>query len=501
MKDKTLKRASIEGSFWELISKIIEKIGALIFTIILARFLLPEGFGVYSLTMAISLVFIGFIDYAVDGTLVRYVSDALGKKNRKLARTYFKYVFKKKILFSFISAFLLLILAYPLSVYIFKKPFLFLPLFISGFYIFVLAVESSYSSLFYVFKKIKGKTIKEVIKQFLRILITILVFLFVAKIYYVEGVITGLIITNLIVLIFVFFYVKKFSPFLFSKGKEGELDKKRVMKFFYYLLLGSATGVIFSYVDVLMLGAFLPDIKYIGLFSAAVAFTWGIAGLLSFNSVFLPIFTQVKKNKLEYALNSVLRYSLILTIPVAFGIVALSKYILLVIYGREYTEVAIVLSLMAFLIIEAVNGSFIMTVFSAKERPKFTTKISICSLFLNIVLNLILIKALLNISQLWALVGAAIATLISRYVSLGFLILTMKTKLKIRLIIMNWIKPLMASVMMFFVLFLLNQYIVKEMTLLIGVFEVIAGILVYAFVMLLIRGISKEDFEIFREAL
>ncbi len=501
MKGKGLRKASVEGSFWEFISKIVEKAGALAFTIIIARFLLPEGFGAYSLAMAISLVFIGFINFAIDGTMIRYVSDALGKGNKKLARDYFKYIFRKKILASFISAFLLLILAYPLSFYGFKKPFLFPLLFISGFYIFVLAIESSYSSLFYIFKKLKAKTIKEVAKQTLRILLTLLVFFLVAREYYIHGAIIGLILTNLLVLVFVIFYIKNFASFLFDKQPQGKLDKKRIMRFLSYLLAGGITGAIFSYVDILMLGAFLPDTKYIGFYSAAVTLTWGIANLLSFNSVFLPIFTQIKKARLEDSLNAVLRYSFMMTLPMTFGIVALSNYIIFLVYGIEYLQASIILSLMAFLIIEFVNESFITTLFFSREKPKSVTKITIYSLFLNITLSFVLIKTFLNISQLWALIGAVFATLISRYTSLVLLVVFMKKKLNIKIKPMNWVKPLFASIIMFLILLSLNKFFLKDMTLSAGIVEVILGALVYLLIMLLIRGVSIKDLNFLKDSL
>lgn len=496
-----LKKISVKNSMWELVSKIIEKIGTIIFTIILARFLLPEGFGAYSLAMTVSLIFIAFIDYAIDGALIRYVSSALGKNDKNLAKNYFNFIFRKKILFSFVMASLLLILAYPLSVYFFKKVFLFPLFFLSGFYIFILSIENSYSSLFYIFNYTKGKAIKEILKQILRILITILIFLFVAKIYYIGGIILGLTLTNLIILIFIFFYTKRFAFFLFDRGDVGVSEKKKVMKFIYYLLVGGATGLIFSYVDLLMLGVFLSEIKYIGLYSAAMAFVWGIAGFLSFNSVFLPIFTKIKNDRIETSLNYVLKYSLMLTIPISFGIVALSKFILFFIYGAEYVEASIVLSLMAFLIVETVNGSFIITVFSAREQPKFITKITIFSLLINIVLNFILIKTLLYISPLWALTGAIIATLISRYFALIALSLIMKKKLKITLILADWIRPFIASILMFLFLFLLNNYIVKDMTLIAGILEITTGILIYILSMFSIKGITKKDLQNFKEIL
>lgn len=496
---KELRKVAVENSFWELIAKIIEKLGSLVFTIVLARFLLPEGFGAYNLVMAVALTFIGFINYAVDGTLIRYVSNALGGKNKKLASDYFKYILKKKIIFAVISAVLILIFAYPLSFYVFKKPFLFLPLFVSGFYILILGIQNSYESLFYVFKELKKRTIKEILKQTLKILIIILVFLFVAKSYYVVGAIFGLILTNSIIFIFIIWYIKRFAGFIFKGKGEENFNKKRTMKFLYYLLIGGGTGVVFSYVDVFMLGVFLQEIEYLGFYSAAVALVWGVMGFLEFGGVFLPIFSQLKRIKLGDAFNQVMKYSFMISIPAAFGIAALSKYIIFLIYGRDYLEASIVLSLMAFLIIEGTIISFINTLFSAREKPKYTAKMGVYALVLNVILNFIFINLLLNISQLWAIIGAGIATIISRYSFTITMIIIMKKKLKIRLKSTNWIKPLLASSIMLISLVGLNKLFIIDMSLISGIIEVIMGIVVYFVSLYLIKGFSREDINLIKE--
>ncbi len=500
MKKKSLTKEALENSFWDFISKIIEKIGSLVFTIILARFLLPEGFGIYSLSLSVALIFVSFINFAPESSLIRYVSSALGKKDKKLARSYFKYLLKIKLILAFVVSILLLLLAYPISYYLFKKPFLFAPLFILGFYIFILSIHDFYDTLFYAFEKVKKKAIKNILHQTLRIFISLLVFFLVARSYYVIGVIFGLILTNLIIVLFILIYARQFVGSLF-KGEEKKIDKKRILRFVGYLSITGISTMIFSYIDILMLGIFLEDVSYTGFYNSSIVLVWGVAGLLRFRQVFLPIFTKVKRKSLEEVFNRVMKYSFIITIPATFGIVVLSRYIIFAVYGSEYVQASFLLPIMAFLVIESVNGAFVASLFSAKEKPSSVTKILIVAVILNVILNIILINLLLNISQLWASIGAAIATLISKYVLFFSLIMIAKKELKVKLRHINWVKPLIASLVMFVFLFLINKFMIKDMSLVTGLIEIVLGMIIYFVFMLLIKGVTKKDIQLFKSQL
>jgi len=83
MKKERLRQRVLKDSFWNISSNFLGKVGALIFTIILARFLLPEGFGIYSLAISIALIFMTFADLGVNQTMLRYVSSEI-KENKKI---------------------------------------------------------------------------------------------------------------------------------------------------------------------------------------------------------------------------------------------------------------------------------------------------------------------------------------------------------------------------------------------------------------------------------
>ena len=72
MKKESLTSQTIKSSVWNLSYTIIQRVGGLVFTIILARILLPESFGLYSLVISIALIFMTFSYGGFDQTFIRY---------------------------------------------------------------------------------------------------------------------------------------------------------------------------------------------------------------------------------------------------------------------------------------------------------------------------------------------------------------------------------------------------------------------------------------------
>ena len=138
--EESISRQVIKNSFWNILATLVNRAGALIFIVLITRWLIPELFGVYTLTLSIALVFATLADLGINSTLIRYVSKAIAKNKKGEAAAYFAFLFKIKLFFSGIITVLLLILAYPLAYNIFQKPALFLPLIIAAFYIFELVM-------------------------------------------------------------------------------------------------------------------------------------------------------------------------------------------------------------------------------------------------------------------------------------------------------------------------------------------------------------------------
>jgi len=480
----------VRNTFWNFIFALISRGGALIFTIIIARLLQPEFFGIYNLALSITLMLVTLADLGINSALVRYMSDALGRKNKREARSYFAYLFKLKLNITLIMAFGLIIFAKFISISIFNKPDLFYPLIISGAYLFLLSITNFLEFSFVALKKIKDLSIKELIRQSTRILFVIFILYAIAESYKVVGVIASLICATIASIIILFILIKKNAPFLF-KEKRISIDKRRVLRYIGFLAIGSLTAIFFAYIDTIMLGIFIPKASYVGFYRAAFALTIALIGLLSLTNVFFPIFTQLKGKRFGRGFQKAFKYSAMASFPAAFGLILVSKPFIAIIYGADYLQAAIPLYILAFLIIEGSTGSLFNTAFKAKEKPKILMKVMILATIMNIILNFILIKAFLPFGMIYATLGAASATVISRYFSLIFLMVIAKTKLNLKIKASSIVKPLIASIIMASLVILFRR--ITDLSWPISIVDILFGIIVYIIALWLIKGFQIKE--------
>jgi len=490
----------IKGSFWNTLTSIVQRVGGLIITIILARVLLPEGFGTYNLVLSIALLFTLFTEGGINSAVVRYLSET--NNNKKKTKLCFQYILKLKIIILLISSGLLILLVFPLSFIVFKKPVILIPLIIASFFIFIFSLGNFFNSLFFAIKKVKYITLKEFIYQFSRVLIiTLAIWLsfFHLNTAYVMIILT---ISSLIALLFIFYKTYILSPYLFKKQELNSFlakeDKKRILNFTFIITITSISYLLLGNIDTLMFGALVNDITQLGIYRSAFTLASSIAGLFALGQVLLPIFVQVKKIRLGEAFNKVLKYSMAFAIPATFGLAVLSSYFIVLIYGYEYIEATIPLIILSFLIIPFVQISLFSCLFLAKERLKEYTYFLIAIIMINIFLNYAFIKLFLYYLPNFIVIGVAIATLLSWFFySIGLEIIARK-KLKIQSDITLFIKPIFASLVMVMIISLLKIRFVT-LNLVSGFFLVFSGILIYFLTMWLIKGINKEDFLLIRE--
>ena len=493
-KNIELVNQAVGGSAWNLIASIIQRIGGFIFTVILARFLLPESFGLYNLTISIATIFFMFCQNGINATLRRYFSEVLNYHDKDKESGYFQYLLKIKLFVLFIALIILLIFAYPVSTIIFKNKSIFIPLLLAGCYMFIISLEQFFTAFFFSIGKVKYIAFKETIGQASRILIVLLMFLIIYSNPTIIATFISLILSIFVTLSFVIYKTYSISPYLFAKFTDiNKTDKKRIINFSLYLTFASISLVFFGSTDILMLGWLVKDTSYVGFYSSAFVLISSLSGLLTFAHVLLPVFVKTGKDNLEKVFNKTFRYSIILSMPASFGFIILADYIINLIYGQNYAPAVFPLYFLSFLVVLSIQTGLFTELFSAEEKPKYYFKLLIGVIILNLVLNYILIKYLSIYSLVASITGAAIATLISWVVYSICLGILTKKKLGIKTNLIVCIKPLISSlVMVGLILLLKNSF--KDITLLNGVILVISGIIVYFVSLFLIKGINKEDY-------
>ena len=103
MVEKNIRSRIIQSSFWNSSAGVINRIGSLVFTIILARMLMPERYGLYSLVFSVAMVFYTFADLGINQALVRYISYSL-THDKKNVNGYYLFLFRVKFLISLVAA-------------------------------------------------------------------------------------------------------------------------------------------------------------------------------------------------------------------------------------------------------------------------------------------------------------------------------------------------------------------------------------------------------------
>ena len=506
---ESLTKKVVRNSSYDFSAELITKIFSLVFIIIIARLLQPELFGLYNIVLSVTLIFMTFTDLGINTALVRYVAANIRKK--KKAAAYLHYLLKMKTILVFSIALIIVLIAKPLALYVFKGPDLFFPFMIAAAYLFFSSFTEFFASLFNAFSEFKFKITKEIIWQVTRLLFTLLLLFLIAKTVVnvsdvlitsdkalvLSGAVLALVLCSFVTLIFIFFITRKRYSSIFIKTKIERKERKILLRYVLFLSIAMISAVFFAYIDTIMLGAILgaKHAEYVGFYRAAYALVMTASGLIAFGAVLFPVFSQLSFVRVKQAFNRSLRISLIFSFPIAFGLAFIAKPFIKIIYGQVYLPACFPLYILSFLILTT-SFSLYTIFFNAREKPETPTKFMVIATVMNIILNYILIKSMLKISQLHATLGAAIATLASNIFLYSALMIATKKQFKISPNIAVFTKPFFASIIMVAFLLAFNRFVGLVWPL--AIIEIVLAAAVYFIVMFLIRGIKKEDFELFK---
>jgi stage V sporulation protein B len=496
---REVKKRAVRNSVFSLASSIIVKIGGLALTIILARMLLPEKYGIYSIVLSIAMIFYTLSDFGVNSAFLRYGSYAATHERKKLP-AYRAYLARIKIKLALASSAIMLVAAYPLAHLIIKNDALLMPLVASAFYILVLGLESFYTQIYYISEKLSGVAIKETLNQTLRIGLAMVSFFLLASRQEVLGIYASLTIASLIMLGFTLYYTKKALPEIYQKSIEV-IDKKRVKRFIYFTVIYSLSTVVFGYVDSVLL-AFFINPEFVGYYRAAFTLIWGFTALMAFpNVVLLKLFTDIDdKKRLKSALDQIIKFYFIIIMPGIALILALSRYIIRILYGYEYLQSTPSLMILSLMILPAVLAGLIISLFSAKDKPEIFTKLTVMISAVNIIINVVLIKIFLKISPLAATIGASIAVSASWFIYLAANLYYVRKELGFGIRVTSAIKPLSASIILYFCANWMLKYW-GDITILSGLTILILSGLIYIALIFAFRTVRKSEINFIIESL
>ncbi|HOW36798.1 MAG TPA: oligosaccharide flippase family protein, partial [Candidatus Pacearchaeota archaeon] len=407
---------AVRNSMYQLSANIISKVGSVLFTIVLARLLLPELFGLYSLALATILLFATFTDLGINQTVVRFISRSIAQKNLAKAKEYMFYLGKIKFIRVLFSAGALLALSYFISEIYYNKP-IFLALVAGSLYLIVTGTISFLQLLLQSLNDFKTLFYREALFQGLRIIVIPLVILFLLKDYSssgkVFGIISSLVLLWIIVLLLFWKAIKR--KILFNKSKRYKFslsDKKEITKFTKEMFLLGLAGFLLGYVDMIFLGRFISS-EFIGFYQIAMGFIGSSIPLIAFSSALFPLFSRLSGKELFKTFNKSVKLTVLISILAVIFIMIFSSQIIKIFYGSAYAPSVNILRVLSLLLLISPMTSLYSSFLIARGNPKSIVLSLGLTTLISLLLSYAFIKIFIIQGELAAVYGICLAVIIS----------------------------------------------------------------------------------------
>jgi O-antigen/teichoic acid export membrane protein len=410
---------AIKNTSYTLTTNIVAKIGALIFTVVIARMLQPELFGLYSLALSTIIFFVAFSDLGIGNALIKYLSKEISKNNNKGVGKYFHFLLKIKIYVVSIVCLVLGFSAYFISINYYNKPEIFYALLAGIIYIVAAGILQFFSTVLQSYNNFRPYLYKEIILQTSRLILVplaIILFIGYAEEVTIFFVIFSLSLSYLIAAIYITIKTPKIKKESISKN-----EKKNVIKFILPLSATVLSGVFFGYIDMIILGRFVAG-EFIGYYQAAAIWIGSLGGFTSFiAAAVFPIFSRLDKKGLNLFLKKIIRKLFVVSFISFLFTFIFANIIIILIYDAPYAPSINILRILSLsLLLDPVIGMY--TIYHiTRGHTSLVAKSMIISSVINIIFNLIIIALLTGSVPIMLVSGVAWVTVFSKLIN--FLIL------------------------------------------------------------------------------
>jgi O-antigen/teichoic acid export membrane protein len=240
---------------------------------------------------------------------------------------------------------------------------------------------------------------------------------------------------------------------------------------------------IYVVLDKIMLGS-LANIGEVGLFEQSEKIIKLILGLVtSLGVVMLPrmsnIFAKGNNEKMDEYLNKSLQGVSYVSIPMAFGLAAISNEFVPWFFGKDFNSVSylmITLSpILFFIAISSVLGT--QYLLPSNRTNQFTATVTIGAI-INVILNLILIPK-------YKAVGTCIATVIAEFAVTFSQYLYVRKNIKMRALFKSVVKYVVAGTIMFIIVRLVGMYMGAKI--ISTIMQGVIGVIIYILILMLFK--------------
>ncbi len=389
------------------LSRTLALFMSLLVSIILARSLGPEGWGIYSLAILLPGILLIFFDFGITPATVFYI----GKKKYPLSQIFGNNIFLS-IFFSSLAIF-----AGVLIVFLLRKHFfsgvptnyllfgiLYLPLNIF-FY--------SVSAILLGVQKIKMYNLAFLLSGvFSLLLVVILVSIFKLG---VLGAILAFIFSSFAPVIFLFITVRNLTKEISLHLNKNYL--KDILSFGTKFHFSNIFAFLHSKINILLISFYINPVV-VGFFYIANSLVTQIQSLAqSATVVLLPkIATEEEEKKKKEFTPLVCRNIILITFLGALFFFFLAKWLIVLFYSKEFLSSVLPFRILLPAIIAFAGSQILATDFIGRGKPMLNTYVNGGTLLLNIILSIIWIPKFGIEGAAWALTVSYIVMFISKLI-------------------------------------------------------------------------------------
>lgn len=361
-----------------MLSLVLQKVLSFVYFTFLARNLGVNATGQYFFAISFATMFSVLVDLGLSPLIIREVA-----KKTEEAKNWFYQIFSLKIIFAIITT--LIILALNLILF-YDDPVRDL-IYIST----AIVVIDSFTLLFYAVirgqQSLKWESLGTIIFQ-------IIIFALGLSLMQTTNKVSVFILVMLCASLFNLFYsayvlIYKFDvkiKFYFSKSLS-----RIILKTAWPFAMAAIFAKVYAYMDTFLLKIFLGD-EVVGFYSIAYKITFALQFIpLAFVAALYPAFSNYFREdyeKLERVFSRSFNYLAFISLPIAFGAIALAREIVSKLYTSEFNysvlPLQILIASVPFLFVNFSLSSFL----NASGREKINTRNLGLVMFFNVLFNL-----------------------------------------------------------------------------------------------------------------
>lgn len=375
--------------------------------IIAARMMTKDEFGTYSYIINFAFLAVALVNLGLPTATARNLSAALFQdKDKAKAKGVLLLAAQSRLLITFIGAAIFIFLMTRLQLYQEK----------GNYFIWLIAVTLFFFKSFDVWFEYVFAGMQEYRLLFLGITLPreLLRLAFVGMLIWFGMSSLRLIIVDSSILAFSMLMAATLLIYQFRHITLATIDWRPFLSFAISIAPTSIIALAYERVNVVILGKYVP-MSQIAEYNAAYQFTALAILLIPVGTVVvLPTFMSMGRERLNQFVNQIIRITLVLLLPIFFGLQVFGSELLSLLYGSRYASGALILGVFAFLLIERIISPTLQNVLLAFNRPKVITGVMMVGGIVNIFLAIWLV-------QRYGAIGPAIALVVGRFLVLTLL--------------------------------------------------------------------------------